>query len=225
VQLRAATAMRDSSAAGPFGAPGAPEAADRAWFADAITPVVPQLYATARRLTRHAADAEDLVAEAVAQAWRRRQTLHDRGAFRTWMFRILTNAFVSARRAARARPATESIDELEDADESFSLFERLHQPFLLWWGSPEQEFLNKLLREDLERAISALPESFRLAIILADVQGLSYQEIAVVLRIPIGTVRSRLARGRAALQEALWQHAVDAGLVPQSKPRQGDAHD
>ena len=93
------------------------------------------------------------------------------------------------------------------------MFERLHQPFLLWFSTPEREFLDKLLREDLERAIDQLPEAFRVAVVLADVQGLSYQEIAHALRIPIGTVRSRLARGRAALQKALWQHGLDAGLV------------
>jgi RNA polymerase sigma-70 factor (ECF subfamily) len=94
----------------------------------------------------------------------------------------------------------------------FSLFERLHQPFLLWWGTPEQDFLDRLLREDLIRAIEALPERFRIVVVLADVQGLSYLEIAGSLEVPIGTVRSRLARGRALLQKALWDHACDAGL-------------
>jgi RNA polymerase sigma-70 factor (ECF subfamily) len=88
----------------------------------------------------------------------------------------------------------------------------LHQPFLLWWGNPEQEFLTHLLQEDLERALAQLPEPYRLAVLLADVQGLSYQEIADALELPIGTVRSRLARGRSQLQKALWKHAQDAGL-------------
>jgi RNA polymerase sigma-70 factor (ECF subfamily) len=129
------------------------------------------------------------------------------------MHRILANTYASWWRSARVRPVEEPLADEDSAEDRFSLFERLHQPFLLWFSTPEQEFLNKLLREDLERAIDQLPETFRVAVVLADVQGLSYQEIAHALRIPIGTVRSRLARGRAALQKALWQHGLDAGLV------------
>lgn len=194
---------------------GMPE--DRAaWFARSVTALLPELYGTARRLTGNPADAEDLVADAVERAWRNADTLADRSAVRAWLFRILTNAFCSARRAARARPCTEPLDVSDEA--SFSLFERLHQPMLLWWGTPEQAFLDKLLREDLERAIDALPEPFRLAVLLADVQGLRYQEVADALEVPIGTVRSRLARGRAILQRALWAHGVDAGLAADSTP-------
>jgi RNA polymerase sigma-70 factor, ECF subfamily len=187
------------------------QSAGEDWFCDALLPLLPELYATARRLTKNAADAEDLVAEAVARAWRARDGLTDRAAFRGWIYRILSNACTSWWRAASARPVVESL--AEETDAPFSLFERLHQPFLLWFGTPEQAFLDKLLREDLERAIDALPETFRLVVVLADLQGLSYQEIADALQVPIGTVRSRLARGRAALQKALWQHGLDAGLV------------
>jgi RNA polymerase sigma-70 factor, ECF subfamily len=189
------------------------EVGDTAWFSDAVVALLPELYGTARRLTKNAADAEDLVAEAVARAWRACESLSDRNAFRHWIHRILANTYTSWWRSARLRPVEEPLMEEGSTDESFSLFERLHQPFLLWFSTPEQEFLNKLLREDLERAIDQLPETFRVAVVLADVQGLSYQEIAHAMRIPIGTVRSRLARGRAALQKALWQHGVDAGLV------------
>jgi RNA polymerase sigma-70 factor, ECF subfamily len=118
------------------------------------------------------------------------------------------------------RPAVESLEAREEQEEPFSLFERLHQPFLLWWGSPEQEFLDKLLREDLECAVDALPEVYRVVVVLADLQGFSYQEIADALGLRIGTVRSRLARGRSLLQKALWEHAVDAGLVRPPRARQ-----
>lgn len=90
---------------------------------------------------------------------------------------------------------------------------RLHQPLLLWWGNPEQEFLNKLLRRDLERAIDALPEAFRVVVVLAELEGFTYPEIAAMLEVPVGTVRSRLSRGRACLQKALWEQALAAGLV------------
>jgi RNA polymerase sigma-70 factor (ECF subfamily) len=185
---------------------------DRTWFAGEVERLLPALLGTALRLTRNRADAEDLVADAVAKAWIGLDSLHERGALPGWLFRILTNVFLSGRRAAAVRGIAESLDE-EAVATNFSLFERLHQPFLLWWGNPERAFLDRLLREDLERAIDALPDPFRLVVVLVDVQGCSYQEVAAALSIPIGTVRSRLARGRAALQEALWEHGRDAGLT------------
>lgn len=201
-------------------APDVPSASDdTAWFSEAVAEILPELFGTARRLTKNTADAEDLVAEAVARAWRGSDALSDRSAFRRWMHRILANTYTSWWRAAEARPVVESLMDETSTDESFSLFERLHQPFLLWFSTPEQVFLNELLREDLERAIDQLPEPFRVAVVLSDVQGLSYQEIADALHVPIGTVRSRLARGRATLQRALWQHGLDAGLVKSPAPR------
>jgi RNA polymerase sigma-70 factor (ECF subfamily) len=183
---------------------------DRAsWFETETEQLLPDLYGAALRFARNDADAQDLVADAVGRAWTHLDSLQDRKSFRGWVFRILHNCFVSRRRAARIQGTEESYDDLA----AFSLFEHLHQPFLLWWGAnPEQQFLDKLLRQDLERAVDALPPAFRFVVVLADLQGFSYQEIADVLDIPIGTVRSRLARGRSLLQRALWQHAVDAGL-------------
>ncbi|MGH7482583.1 MAG: sigma-70 family RNA polymerase sigma factor [Longimicrobiales bacterium] len=194
--------------------------ADRAWFAERVQVLLPALYGVALRLCGNAPDAEDLVAETLAKAWQALPTLADRDAFRSWGFRILNNTFVSQCRSERARPEQESLDGLVE-QESFSLFERLHQPILLWWGNPELDFLNRLLREDIERAIGALPAAFRAVVAMVDVQGLSYREVAAVLEIPIGTVRSRLARGRSLLQRALWAHALDAGLtqaLPQPEP-------
>jgi RNA polymerase sigma-70 factor (ECF subfamily) len=185
-----------------------------AWFEGEVLGILPDLYGTALRLTKEPADAEDLVAEAVAKAWAHLPQLGDRACFRGWIFRILTTTFLSDHRARRRQPTQEPLPE-EGAE--FSLFERLHQPFLLWWGNPEQEFLNALLREDLERAVDALPEPFRVVVVLAEVRGFSYQEVADTLGVPLGTVRSRLARGRSLLQKALWEHAKDAGLIS-SKP-------
>jgi RNA polymerase sigma-70 factor (ECF subfamily) len=183
-------------------------AADRAWFEAVVLGLLPELLGTAWRLTKNREDAEDLAAEAVTRAWLHRGSLRERDRAAAWIHRILTNLFLSRRRA-EANRAEEAYPE-EEAE--FSLFERLHQPFLLWWGTPEQAFLDRLLREDLIRAIEALPERFRIVVVLADMQGLSYLEIADSLEVPIGTVRSRLARGRALLQKALWDHACDAGL-------------
>jgi len=187
--------------------------ASRVWFEEAIVALLPDLYATGLRLTRHRTDAEDLVAEAVAKAWLGLGVLRDRSSFRGWVFRILTNQFLSLCRARALRCETELPDDAAEDAAQFSLFERLHQPFLLWGGNPEREFLDRLVREDLERAVAALPEVYRVVVVLTDLEGLCYHEVAAGLGIPIGTVRSRLARGRALLQQALWRHAADAGLV------------
>jgi RNA polymerase sigma-70 factor (ECF subfamily) len=188
--------------------------ADRAFFEQEITGLLDRLYGTALRLSKNRADAEDLVAETVTKAWVNFGSLHDRQCFRGWLFRILTNTFLSECRKTTPlsiEALAEAQDET-DQEPAFSLFDRLHQPFLLWWGNPEQEFLNKVLQQDLQKAVDALPEVFRVPVILSDLQGLSYQEIAETLGVPVGTVRSRLNRGRSQLQKALWQHAQEAGL-------------
>jgi RNA polymerase sigma-70 factor, ECF subfamily len=186
-------------------------AADREWFESIVVELLPDLFGTALRLTRNRADAEDLVAETVARGWSHLRELTDRTRLRGWLFRILTNTFLSARRTDGRRGVHESLDEA--TEEGFSLFEQLHAPVLLWWGTPERAFLDKLLREDLERALDGLSEPFRLVVVLADMHGYTYQEIAETLGVPIGTVRSRLARARSLLQKALWTQAQDAGLV------------
>jgi RNA polymerase sigma-70 factor (ECF subfamily) len=170
------------------------------------------LYGVALRLTRNRADAQDLVSEAVAKAWAHLDTLQDRNRFRGWLLRILTNTFLSEQRKGRL-VSLDDAGAQDDEEEGFSLFEQLHQPFLLWWSDPEREFLNKLLREDLVRALDALPEAYRIVVILSDLEECTYQEIAQTLGVPVGTVRSRLARGRSILQKALWQHAQAAGLA------------
>jgi len=178
-----------------------------------VLALLPRLLGVARRLTRNDADAEDLVAETIVRAWRGLDSLQHETAMRSWLFRILNNTFVSDWRRANARPQCEAIqDEEEDDAAQFSLFEQMHQPFLLWLSNPEQAFLDKLLREDIERALETLPEHHRLVVLLADVEELGYGEIAEVLAVPIGTVRSRLARARAALQKLLWQQAQACGL-------------
>lgn len=184
------------------------------WFEDAVVDLLPDLMSAALRMAGNRPDAEDLVADTVARAWEKRSDLEDRDRFRGWLFRILTNLHIDFRRARKARPESDRLPQEADpaaGEEGFSLFEKLHQPFLLWQSSPETRFLDRLLADDLERAVDALPEEFRIVVVLADVQGFTYREIADTLDIPIGTVRSRLSRGRSRLQERLWRHAVDAG--------------
>lgn len=183
-------------------------------FESQVLELLGPLQGVARRLTCNDTDAEDLVAETIARAWKALDTLESAAAFRSWLFRILNNTFISEVRRAAARPQTESIHgEETDAEEvEFSLFEQMHQPFLLWFHNPEQEFLDKLLREDLDRALATLPEHYRIVVILSDLEEFNYAEIADMLGIPIGTVRSRLARARGSLQKVLWQQARDHGI-------------
>ena len=151
-------------------------------------------------------------AESVVKAWARLSELRDPQAFQGWIQRILSNTFVSEWRRRRACPEVAAPCD-DNAEEPFSLYEKLHQPFLLWWSDPEESLMANLLREDLERALDALPEAYRVVVVLVDVQGHSYPEAAEALGVPIGTVRSRLNRARSQLQRALWQHAQEAGLV------------
>lgn len=186
----------------------------RKMFESQVLELLGPLQGVARRLTSNDTDAEDLVAETIARAWKALDTLESESAFRAWLFRILNNTFISEVRRAGARPQTQSMDAEESPEEEveFSLFETMHQPFLLWFGNPEQEFVDKLLREDLDRALATLPEHYRIVVILSDLEEFSYAEIAETLNVPIGTVRSRLARARGALQKILWQQAREHGI-------------
>ena len=182
----------------------------RGRFEESLERVLDRLYGTALRLTRNPDDAEDVVAEAVERAWEKLPELRDWAHFEGWMFRILNNTFVTQWRRRRSRQDREaSWDELPgDAEDaaSFSLFRKLHQPFLLWWGTAEQQFVDGLDQEDLARAVDALPDAYRLVVVLVELQGYTYEEAAALLAVPVGTVRSRLNRGRGLLQKALWEY-------------------
>jgi RNA polymerase sigma-70 factor (ECF subfamily) len=181
---------------------------DRAFFRAEIERLADRLYGAALRLTRNAADAEDLVAGAVERAWSRLDQLRDRQAFPKWILRILANTFIS-----HCRGCGPDMVDLDCDEVRFSLFEELHQPFLLWWSNPEQELVNKLLREDIEQALNSLPDGFRTVVVLVEIEGYAYAEVAEMLCIPVGTVRSRLSRARSLLQRALWRQAMEAGLL------------
>ena len=183
---------------------------DGTFFRAEIERLTDRLYGVALRLTGNPAAAEDLVAETALKAWSNFGQLKDRQAFPKWVSRILTNTFVSGHRKACQEPTV----AVEDGgDERFSLFEQLHQPFLLWWGNPERELLRKLLRNDVERALDDLPDGLRAVVVMVEIEGYAYAEVAAMLGIPIGTVRSRLNRARSMLQRALWHQAREAGLT------------
>jgi RNA polymerase sigma factor (sigma-70 family) len=180
----------------------------------AIVEMLDMLYRSALRLTRNPADAEDLVAESVAKALASLDSLKDPKCLRGWIFRVMHNTHTSMcrKRATRREVSLDAAPDDDDVGGDFWLFDRLHQPFLLWWGNPEQTFLDNLLREDIERALEKLPDTYRQVVVMADVEEFTYEEIAAALNMPVGTVRSRLSRGRSMLQKALWQQAKDAGL-------------
>jgi RNA polymerase sigma-70 factor, ECF subfamily len=173
-----------------------------------VLPLLDYLHRLAYFLCHNQDDAEDLVAETIRKACEKFRSLRDHNKVKAWLIRILRNTFVSLHRTRNNVLTTEY-----DDNGQFSLFTEVSQPFLLWWGNPERELLNKMLEEDIREAISELPHEFRFVVVLCDVEGLSYKEIAKILKIPIGTVRSRLARGRSILQKKLSHHAVERGIT------------
>lgn len=182
--------------------------ADR--FEAEALPLAPQLYSAALRLTRNPSDAEDLLQQTFLRAFQAFDRFERGTNLRAWLFKILTNTFISDYRKRQRQPKTVSADENED----FSLYDRLVEEHL----SPEAQVLENLPDEEVKRALEGLPEQFRTAVLLADVQGFSYQEIADMMEVPIGTVMSRLHRGRKQLQRALWEYARTHGLVGQKEP-------
>jgi RNA polymerase sigma-70 factor (ECF subfamily) len=184
--------------------------ADQAQFADLAMPFMSQLYAAAMRMTRNPADAEDLVQETYLRAYRGFGGFREGTNLKAWLYRILTNTFINSYRAKQRRPDETDLDEVED----LYLYRRLGGLEAAARGrSAEDELMDFFTDAEVKEAVEALPEQFRLAVILADVEGFAYKEIADILDIPIGTVMSRLHRGRKALQKRLYGFAVSRGLA------------
>jgi RNA polymerase sigma-70 factor, ECF subfamily len=170
-------------------------------------PFMPEMYAAALRLTRNRTDAEDLVQEAFLRAYRGFGGFEPGTNLRAWLYRILTNAYINIYRKRQREPVTVSDDELPE----WWLYEKLGSEGVE--ASAEARVLESLPDEDVQEALASLPEQFRLAVLLADVEGFSYKEIAEILDIPMGTVMSRLHRGRRALEKRLWGVMQERGLV------------
>jgi len=162
------------------------------------------------RMTRNPADAEDLVQETYLKAYRAFGTFQAGTNLKAWLYKILTNTFINSYRSRKRRPEQTELDDVED----LYLYRRLGGLEAAAAGrSAEEEVLEHFTESDVKRAIEALPEQFRMAVLLADVEGFSYKEIAEILDVPIGTVMSRLHRGRKALQKALFDFGMERGLV------------
>lgn len=201
-----------------------PKAARRAMFEQEIHRLMDRLYGTALRLSRNADDAEDIVAETVATAWNKLDQLTDITRFEGWLFRILNHTFINQWRRRQCRQDKEVALETDGNEGDFSLFEKLHQPFLLWWSAPEQSFLNQLLQKDIQEALDQLPDEFRIVMVLVEIEGYSYHQTAELLDIPLGTVRSRLNRARALLQHTLWTQGREAGLTTTASGKTGSGN-
>lgn len=184
-------------------------AKERETFKSLVLPLLDDLQSLATYLSGNREFAEDLVAETIMKACENISSLRDPASVKPWLFRILNNLFLTHCREKKRRH-TISYEELtEENCENFSLFQELSEPFLLWWGNPEREYVNQLLDREIQEAIAGLPEAFRAVFVLCDVEGMSYVEIGRILEIPPGTVRSRLARGRSLLQKKLWKQGRD----------------
>ena len=158
------------------------------------------LYRMALRLTGNASDAEDLVQETYLRAFRALHQFRTGTNLRAWLFRILMNAFINEYRRQSRRPASTSLEELDEFSLYHQMLDSNLQPAV---AQPEQEVLARLSEESVLAALDELPVEFRQVVLLADVEGFSYKEIAEVLGVPIGTVMSRLHRGRRRLQRLL----------------------
>ena len=175
-------------------------------FEDEALPHLPALYRTARRLTMNSEEAQDLVQETFLRAYRSFDHYQPGTNCRAWLFRILTNLQINRYQKQRRRPGQLSLDDTEE----FYLYQQSSQPEQYQDGAdPQRVFLESMVDEEVKGAVAALPADFRIAVILSDIEGFSYQEIADIMDTPVGTVRSRIHRGRRLLQKQLWNYAVE----------------
>ncbi len=185
--------------------------ADQADFEADAMQFAPQLYTAAMRMARNPTDAEDLVQETFLKAYRAYHTFEAGTNLKAWLYRILTNTYINKYRRASRRPSEVDLGDVED----LYLYRRLgSEQSAEASQSAEDLFLDGLVESDIKQAVERLPEHFRMPVLLADLEGFSYKEIAEILEVPIGTVMSRLHRGRKALEKALWEFARTRGLVP-----------
>jgi len=173
-----------------------------------VMPLIGSLYGAAMRMTRNPADAEDLLQETYLRAFRGFGGFQEGTNLKAWLYRILTNTFINTYRKKQREPVT--VEGTDDLNEWY-LFDRLGSRSVK--GSAEDEVLDRLPDASVKAALESLPERFRVPVLLADVEGFAYKEIAEIMETPIGTVMSRLHRGRKALEKALWDTAVERGLV------------
>ena len=184
--------------------------AEQEKFVELAMPHMQALYTAALRMTRNPSDAEDLVQETYLKAYRGFASFEEGTNLRAWLYKIMTNSFINSYRAGKRRPEKADLEDIED----LYLFKRIDKLGVLPGGrSAEEEVLEHITDYEVKQAIESLPEPFRIAVLLADVEGFSYKEISDITHVPIGTVMSRIHRGRRALQKALHDYGVARGLL------------
>lgn len=181
-------------------------------FESLIAPHLNSLYSTALRMTHNQKDAEDLVQDTLFKAFRAFDQYQKNTNFRAWSFRILVNTYITAYRKAIRQPQKISFDDLEE----FYLYKKLDESIALQ-ETAKEDFLENFFEDDVKEALENLPYQFRLVVLLCDVEGFSYNEIANIIDAPLGTVMSRLYRGRKLLQRNLWNYAKKRGYVLNEK--------
>lgn len=188
-------------------------------FTAGVLAQLDSLYRTALRLTHNQQEAEDLVQETMLKAFRFANTYHPGTNLRAWLFRILNTSAINRFRRQATHPTPAALPEGED----FYLYNHIRDlSGQELSAAAEDEVLSKYLDEDVYRALNNLPINFRMPVILADIEGMSYKEIAEALQIPIGTVMSRISRARRQLQQSLWEYAREKGYVTAPAPGKAD---
>lgn len=190
----------------PISTDPAPTAGDA--FTAEVAPHMHMLYRTALHMTHQEQAAEDLLQDTLERAFLNFARYEPGTNIRAWLLRIMSNVRISGFRRVARRPQTSSLDDLE----AFSVYGAARADGIAT-ADVESVVLNRIGEEAILHAIDRLPEDFRMVVVLADVEGFSYKEMAAILEVPIGTVTSRLFRGRQQLQRSLWEHARESGIL------------
>lgn len=170
-------------------------------------PHMDALYRTALRMLKNQSDAEDLVQEAFAKAYRFWDKFEPGSNCRAWLFKIMTNIFINDYRSKSRSPVSVNVDEIDD----YYLYKQMDS--LEQDGDPEQTLFSKIFDDDVKKAIEELPDDFKMVVVLSFLEGFSYQEIAEITDLQLGTVKSRLHRGRKLLQKKLYDYAIKNGYI------------